>query len=85
MRQCLVNDIDSEEWKSTLTRLRSIHRNITVDNKYYLYTFAVFAVEPIKFVEKYDYRMPLEAEKHAIYECWKKIGETMGIRYPIDQ
>lgn len=46
-----------------------------------LYTLSLFALEPIKWVEKYEWRSLSELEKCAIGTYWKSMGDAMEISY----
>lgn len=46
-----------------------------------LYTLALFAVEPIRWIDQYEWRKLEDFEKCAIGTFWKAIGDAMGIGY----
>lgn len=46
-----------------------------------LYTLSLFATQPIRFVELYEWRGLSELEKCAIGTFWKSIGDGLGISY----
>ena len=46
-----------------------------------LYTLSLFAVEPVRWIEKYEWRKLEDVEKCAMGTFWKAIGDAMGIKY----
>lgn len=46
-----------------------------------LYTLALFALQPVKFVKKYEWRELSELERCAIGTFWKSVGDALGISY----
>lgn len=46
-----------------------------------LFTLALFAGEPARWIDKYEWRKLEEFEKCAIGTFWKAIGDAMGISY----
>lgn len=46
-----------------------------------LYTLSLFALEPIRFLEQYEWREMTELEKCAAGTYWKSLGDVLDIRY----
>lgn len=46
-----------------------------------LYTLSLFALEPIRYIEKYEWRGLSELEKCAIGTYWKSMGDAMGVSF----
>lgn len=46
-----------------------------------LYTLSLFALEPVKWIERYEWRTLSQLEKCAVGTYWKSIGDAMGISY----
>lgn len=69
----------------SITRMNQIHsgyqRAGKISNNDMLYTLSLFAVEPIRWIDKYEWRKLTEVEKCAIGTFWKSIGDDMGIDY----
>ena len=55
------------------------HGSIREDDM--LYTLSLFAKEPIRFIERYEWRGLTDLEKCAIGTYWMGLGEAMGISY----
>ena len=45
-----------------------------------LYTLSLFAVEPVRWIDQYEWRKLEDFEKCAIGTFWKAIGDAMGIK-----
>lgn len=48
-----------------------------------LYTLALFAMEPIRFIHKYEWRKLTDLERCAIGTFWKSIGDALGISFEV--
>ncbi|KAI3002801.1 hypothetical protein CBS147346_5713 [Aspergillus niger] len=46
-----------------------------------LYTLSLFATEPIRFVERFEWRAMTELERCAIGTYWKSLGDALDISY----
>ncbi|KAL8722537.1 MAG: hypothetical protein Q9225_001005 [Loekoesia sp. 1 TL-2023] len=46
-----------------------------------LFTLSLFALEPIRWVERYEWRVLQDFEQCALGVFWKSIGDAMGISY----
>ncbi|KAJ5247200.1 hypothetical protein N7468_002183 [Penicillium chermesinum] len=46
-----------------------------------LYTLALFALQPVRFVSKYEWRELSDLERCAIGTFWKSIGDALGISF----
>ena len=46
-----------------------------------LYTLSLFAGEPVRWIDRYEWRKLEEVEKCAIATFWKAMGDAMGIGY----
>lgn len=46
-----------------------------------LYTLSLFAIQPIRFIEKFEWRGLSDLEKCAIGTFWKSVGDALGIDY----
>lgn len=46
-----------------------------------LYTLGLFTLEPVRWIERYEWRSLTDAERCALATLWKTIGERLGIPY----
>lgn len=52
-----------------------------ISNEDFLYTLAVSAIEPARFIALNEWRAPTEMERCAIGTFWKSLGDAMEIQY----
>ena len=75
----------SERTLEAISRMNYIHgvyqRAGKITNEDMLYTLSLFAGEPVKWIERYEWRKLESVEKCAIGTYWKSIGDAMGISY----
>lgn len=78
-------DPSSNRAHEAIVRTKFLHTNyrktghILEDDM--LYTLSLFALEPIRFVENYEWRELSDLEKCAIGTYWKSLGDALGISY----
>jgi len=81
LTECMVDSIDSDRGQHMVKHLNWIHSHYDISNDDYLYTLALFIVEPARWMEVFGYR-PLSArEKYAEYLAFKSLGMAMGIKH----
>ncbi|RMJ25183.1 hypothetical protein PHISP_03938 [Aspergillus sp. HF37] len=70
---------------TAIARTRFIHSSYRASGKILdsdmLYTLSLFATQPIRFVEDYEWRSLTELEKCAIGTFWKSIGDGLEVSY----
>jgi len=54
-----------------------------VNNDAFLYTLSLFALEPTRWINKYDWRQVTDTERCAIAIFWMAVGQKMGISYEV--
>ena len=68
-----------------ISRMNYIHsgyqKSGKISNDDMLYTLSLFAVEPIRWIDRYEWRTLEAFEKCAFGTFWKSIGDAMGISY----
>lgn len=76
---------ESERVHEAIARVNYIHscyqKAGKISNDDMLYTLALFACEPYRWVARYEWRELEDLEKCAIGTFWKSIGDAMGIGY----
>ncbi|GAO15346.1 uncharacterized protein UV8b_07095 [Ustilaginoidea virens] len=70
---------------SAIARMNWIHdryrKSGAIRDDDMLYTLGLFALEPIRWVQRFEWRALTDLERCAIAVCWKKLGDVMGISY----
>jgi hypothetical protein len=71
-----------DSWRAELAirRLNALHGKYTISNEDYLYVLCIFAVEPIRWVDKYGFRKSHDIERLSLHLIWKDVGTKMGIK-----
>lgn len=76
---------DSERAVLSTARTRFIHSGYrssgTIRDEDMLYTLGLFAVQPERFVQRFEWRNISDLERCAIGTFWKVAGENLGISY----
>lgn len=70
---------------TSFARTRYLHAGYRASGKILdadmLYTLALFALQPIRFIERFEWRSLSELERCAIGTFWKSAGDALGVGY----
>ena len=80
LTECMSDSVESDRGQHMVKHLNWIHSHYDISNDDYLYTLALFIVEPARWMENFGYRTLTEAEKYAGYLAFKSLGEAMNIK-----
>ena len=76
---------ESDRAQTALARTNVLHsgyrNNGSIREEDMLYTLSLFATEPIRFIERFEWRSLSDMEKCAIGTYWMNVGEGLGISY----
>ncbi|KAG0261175.1 hypothetical protein BG011_001281 [Mortierella polycephala] len=61
-------------------RLNFIHGHYNIKQEDYLYTLALFVLEPAVFIGRFEWRSLTELEENALLAMWTHHGRAMGIQ-----
>ncbi|KAF9288763.1 hypothetical protein BGZ88_008056 [Linnemannia elongata] len=61
-------------------RLNFLHGHYNIKQGDYLYTLAMFILEPAVFIDKFEWRETTLLEKNALLALWTVNGKNMGIK-----
>lgn len=80
--EMLEQSMDSSRSQHALERTNAIHNQYKdqITNDDMLYVLSVFIYEPIRWIEKLEWRSLTNEEQEALYIIWTHLGERMGIR-----
>ena len=85
IREFCMNPPGSERYAEAIARMNFIHsiyqKSGKASNGDMLYTLSLFALEPVQFINRYEWRQLTDMEKCAIGTFWKQIGDDMKISY----
>jgi len=71
---------DSSKGQAVLQRMNHIHGHFPIDNGDYLYVLSTFVYEPIRWIERFGWRVLSPIEREALFQFWLSVGQQMGIR-----
>ncbi|KAH8645348.1 hypothetical protein BX600DRAFT_391519 [Xylariales sp. PMI_506] len=85
MSEIIYNDPSSDRCIDGISRMNYLHKRYRkagkiLDNDM-LYTLSLFALEPIRWINRFEWRTLTDAERCAIGVFWKDMGDMMGITY----
>ncbi|KAJ5798822.1 uncharacterized protein N7503_006327 [Penicillium pulvis] len=87
VQEMVANSPTSLRAFTSLARTRFLHSGYRASGKILdsdmLYTLALFALEPIKFIKQFEWRELSDLERCAIGTFWKSAGDALGI--PFDE
>ena len=71
---------DSERGKRALRRLNQLHGRFIIANEDFLYVLSTFVFEPIRWNERFGWRLLCEQERLGYFYFWRAVGRRMNIR-----
>ncbi|KAM5458159.1 hypothetical protein MaudCBS49596_000071 [Microsporum audouinii] len=85
INEFVANPPTSDRALEALARMNFLHSNYRKAGKILdddmLYTLSLFALEPSRWVDRYDWRKVSELERCAAGTFWKSVGDAMDIEY----
>jgi ER-bound oxygenase mpaB/B'/Rubber oxygenase, catalytic domain len=78
--ELLESGYDSERGKRALRRLNQLHGRFTIANEDFLYVLSTFIFEPIRWNERFGWRLLCEQERLGYFYFWREVGRRMNIR-----
>ncbi|KAL4870320.1 hypothetical protein BDV12DRAFT_184514 [Aspergillus spectabilis] len=83
LSELLINSIDSDRGLKALSKINWIHRQYQdqnqITNADMIHTFALFVLEPLRWIDRFEYRPLLQIERVAVFVYWREIALRMGI------
>jgi len=71
----------SERGQRALLKMNDIHSRFSITNEDFLYVLSTFVFEPIRWNERFGWRMMCEQERLAMFYFWKEVGRQMQIQH----
>ena len=71
---------DSNRGRAALHRMNQQHGRFKIANEDFLYVLSSFIYEPIRWNERFGWRVMCEQERLGLFYFWRQIGIRMGIR-----
>lgn len=83
--EIIANEPAAERTREALGRMNYIHSQYRKSGKILdddmLYTISLFASEPVRWIDRYEWRKLEDFEKCAIGTFWKSVGDAMEISW----
>jgi hypothetical protein len=70
----------SERGKAALRRMNQLHARFQIRNDDFLYVLSTFVFEPIRWNERFGWRLMCPAERLAMFHFWREVGRRMNIK-----
>jgi hypothetical protein len=80
LTECMTDSVESSRGQHMVKHLNWIHSHYEISNDDYLYTLALFIIEPVRWMETFGYRALTEREKYAGYLAFQSLGQAMEIK-----
>ena len=81
----ILRDWGSKDWVRGVSRINCLHNEYRskglITNDDMLYTLSLFALEPVRWIQRHEWRPLTELEKCALGVFWKSMGDAMDISY----
>lgn len=70
---------NSDRGQQAMQRMNAIHRRFKIDNTDFLYVLSTFIYDPIRWNDRFGWRLMCEQEKLASFYFWCEVGKQMHI------
>lgn len=79
--ELLASNIDSERGLKALSKMNWIHRQYgtRIRNDDMIHTLALFVLEPLRWIDRFEWRPLLQVERVAVFVYWREIALRMGM------
>ncbi|NET72813.1 MAG: DUF2236 domain-containing protein [Sphaerospermopsis sp. SIO1G2] len=71
---------DSQRGAAALQKMNSIHRRFQIANSDFLYVLSTFIYEPIRWNQRFGWRLMCENERLGNFYFWCEVGKRMDIK-----
>ncbi len=70
----------SERRRRAIQRMNQLHGRFTIANEDFLYVLSTFLFEPIRWNQRYGWRIMCEQERLGLLSFWQAVGQRMHIQ-----
>jgi hypothetical protein len=71
---------ESERGKRALRRMNQLHGRFAIANEDFLYVLSTFIYEPVRWNQRFGWRLMCETERLGYFYFWREVGRRMNIR-----
>lgn len=80
LAEILEHGFDSQRGQAALSRVNQMHGRFPIENSDFLYVLSTFVFEPIRWIERFGWRVLTPHEKLAMFHYYHELGRRMHIR-----
>ncbi len=80
LAELLEHGPDHPRGAAALSRMNEMHARFRIANDDFLYVLSTFVFEPMRWIERFGWRPLTGAEKAALFNYYRDLGERMGVR-----
>lgn len=80
INELIESGYESERGQRALRRMNQQHGRFVIANRDFLYVLSTFIFEPIRWNQRFGWRMMCDNERFACFYFWREIGRRMNIR-----
>jgi hypothetical protein len=78
--EVMEHGYDSDRGRSALRRMNQLHRRFDIANADFLYVLSTFVYEPVRWNQRFGWRLMCEQERLAMFYFWREVGRRMNIK-----
>ncbi|KAL2813237.1 hypothetical protein BJX63DRAFT_443129 [Aspergillus granulosus] len=80
--ELLTSGLDTERGLTALSKMNWIHRQYgdRITNVDMIHTLALFVLEPLRWIDQFEWRPLLQVERVAVFVYWREIALRMGMK-----
>ena len=71
---------ESDAGRRAIRRMNRLHGRFQIANEDFLYVLSTFVFEPIRWNERFGWRLLVEQERLAGFHFWREVGRRMAIK-----
>lgn len=72
--------LESSDGRAGVRRMNQMHGSYDISNEDMRYVLATFVVTPARWIDRYGWRKPSQAEEIAAVRYYQRLGKLMGIK-----
>ena len=80
LSEMVEHGYDSPRGRQALKRMNQLHGRFGIGNDDFLYVLSCFVFEPLRWLDRFGWRRPLEVERLGFFHFWRAVGRRMHIR-----
>jgi hypothetical protein len=78
--ELIEHGYESERGRAALRRMNLLHSRFAIANEDFLYVLSTFVYEPIRWNERFGWRLMCEQERQAMFYFWRQVGRRMNLK-----